>query len=455
MRFSTLEHRAVRCGMTLVELLVVIGILLLLMVTVAPVLTPTPAQQGREAAGTVISMINRAQKRAIDQNADAGLWLEPLTTSTSGTLIKQNVPVKTAFIQVDGIPLAMACLDMFACEPQNAYNGDDPDTARVFLYPVNSSAYNFVPGFPDNTRLALFEQQSCGLIRIACAQSSVITVDQYPYYFRLLSTSEQNSLSPAYFPKPYRPCNLGPPPGGQLPASDRQFQDPNDPKSYYYAVPRSASAELVAAMVWSEDGNTPATSNEPFSPAYDHNHPVLPVSGHGVPFAISRPNARTATPPLTIPAGYAVDVAWSSYGTTLLHNLADASRLGNGSQMQLIDNFLANQPVQVMFDLNGGLKHLVFRKFVAGFGSGAVIDATLKLNTDLYLLIGRAERAGLPYVANPTEANPGANWQYPDSRWIRIDQGTGKTLIADPYLGAVNVFDSQAYARGDVAALRN
>jgi hypothetical protein len=58
-------------------------------------------------------------------------------------------------------------------------------------------------------------------------------------------------------------------------------------------------------------------------------------------------------------------------------------------------------------------------------------------------------------VASPSEANPGANWQYPDSRWIKISYTTGKTLIADSYIGVDNVYDSQAYARGDIAALRN
>ena len=110
-----------------------------------------------------------------------------------------------------------------------------------------------------------------------------------------------------------------------------------------------------------------------------------------------------------------------------------------------------------MFDSNGALKHLVVRKFVAGFGvgNGAILDDTLALNADLFLLVGRADRVGRPYVAVPTEANPGANWQYPDSRWIKISYTTGKTLIADPYLRVDNVYDSQSYARSDIAAVRN
>jgi type II secretory pathway pseudopilin PulG len=445
-----------RFGVTLVELLVVIGILLLLLVTVAPNLAPTPEQKGREAAATVISMVNRAQKRAVDQKADAGLWLEPLITSGSVRIVSPK-----AYVQLDGVTVSMASLDMFACEPQEAYNGDDPDTARAFIYPVNSGGSVFVPGFRTDECLALFEEQSCAYIRDLCSQSSRLTVDGRTYEFRLLTDAEQRTLSTSYFPKPYRPCNLAPG-GGSLSPADPQFQDPGNPERRFYPdyVDPSANGanKLVVGWLRTDDGGGPPTaSGSPWLPAYDPNNPAYPVSLAGRQFAIQRPNTRTATPPLSVPAGFAIDVAWSSYGTLLLHNSIAANRLGNGSNMQLIDNFLANQPVQIMFDMNNALKHLVVRKFAAGFGvgPGAVVDQTLALNADLFLLVGRADRVGRPYVANPTEANPGANWQYPDSRWIKISCVTGKTLIADPYLGVDNVYDSQAYARSDIAAVRN
>jgi type II secretory pathway pseudopilin PulG len=446
-----------RFGMTLVELLVVIGVMLLLLVTVAPNLTPTPDQKGREAAATVISMINRAQKRAVDQKADAGLWLEPLLSSTSGSV---KIVSPKAYVQLDGATASMASLDMFACEPQDDYNGDDPVAARAFAYPVNSSGYVFVPGFRDDECLVLFEDRSCGFIRDLCSQSSRITVDSRTYEFRVLSDAQQRMLSASYFPKPYRPCNLAPG-GGNLSPSDPQFQDPTNAASQFYPgyVDPSANGpnKLVVGWVRSDDGRGPPTaSGGPWTP-FDPNNPAFPVSSAGRQFAIQRPNTRTATPPLSLPAGFAIDLAWSSYGTLLLHNSVDVNRLGNGSNMQLIDNFLANQPVQVMFDMNNALKQIVVRTFAAGFGvgSGSVVDKTLALNADLFLLVGRADRVGRPYVKSPTEANPGANWQYPDSRWIKISSVTGKTLIADPYLGVDNVYDSQAYARSDIAAVRN
>jgi type II secretory pathway pseudopilin PulG len=475
--YRRVQPRRPRTGVTLIELLVVIGVMLLLLVTVAPNLAPTPDQKGREAAATVISMINRAQKRAVDQEADAGLWLEPVVTSTA--VIIQRVQSKSV-AQLDGDNVAMATLDMFACEPQESYNGDDPEAARAFLYPVNEAGSIFVPGFRADERLVLFELDSCAFIRDLCSQSSRIKIGTgSSYSFRLLTAAEQQTLTTRYFPKPYRECNLAPG-GGWLPDDHPRWENPSPPPgqtSHFYpgfgldgTLPGGSGGPaplLVVGWIRSDNGLSPISSGPPwwdFSPGPNATFPV----SQGEVFAIQRPNTRTATPPLSIPVGYAIDVGWSTYGTVLLHNSVDGNRPGNqaasgeGSAMQLIDNFLANQPVQVMFDSSGALKHLVVRRFVAGFGvgNGAVIDSTLALNADLLLLVGRADRVGRPYVAAPTEAEPGANWQYPDSRWIKISRTTGKTLIADPCLridnvGVNNVYDSQSYARGDIAAVRN
>lgn len=453
--------------MTLVELLVVIGVLLLLLVTVAPFLAPTPDQKGREAAATVVSMINRAKSRAAEikdatyVDRGAGVWIEPLVTSGSVRYVAPN-----AFVQLAGANLSMASLDLFACEPQDKYNGDDSDAARVFVYSPNAPGSNFVPGFRSDEWLALFEENSCPFIRNFCSASSEITIPSgsgQTYYFRLLTAAEQSGLSPNYFPKPYRPCNLAPG-GGELPAPYWQNPTPpEDESSNYYQgfgdtlKPAPAPRIVVGWLRLPAGATAPNFANSPWAPPFDPSSLSFPVSGQGTSFQITRPNTRTATPPLSVPVGYAVDVAWSSYGTLLLHNLVDVDRAGNGSKMQLIDNFLSNQPVQVMFNGDGVLTHLVIRKFVTGFGvgSGAAVEVQLALNSDLFLLVGRADRVGRPYLANPTEANPGANWQYPDSRWIKISYSTGKTLIADPYLAVDNVYDSQLYARSDIAALRN
>lgn len=454
-----------RQGMTLIELLVVIGVLLLLLVTVTPILAPTPDQKVREAAATVASMVNRVKARidaadAAGDSAEAGLWLEPLLTTGS---VRINPP--NAVIQTDGVNMSMATLDLFVCEPQASYNGDSPDTAKAYAYRPNDSTHVFVPGFRNDEAIVLFEQSSCVFIREFCGQSSRITIppgSPTTYLFRLLTDGEQQALSQDYFPRPYRECNR------KLTASDlANWQEPNPTppatSNYYSGYGDSLAAAaggpappIIAGWIRTLDGNTPGASG-PFTFAFNPNSPpqTFPVS-NGSAFLIARPNTRTATPPLSVPAGYAIDVAWSSYGTLLLHNEADARRDGNGS-MQLIPNILANQPIQVMFDSTGALKKLVIRRFVQGFGvgTGSIIEDTIELTADLFLLVGRADRVGLPYSAKPTEASPGANWQYPDSRWIKISHVTGNTVIADPYLGVDNVYDSQTYARSDISAVRN
>ena len=458
------KHHAQR-GMTLVELLVVIGILLLLLVTVIPILSPTADQNGREAAATVVSMIERSKTRAqANDSYGAGLWLDPIVTSGSTRVVPLTPP--TAVVQLDGANLPMAALDLFACEPQFSYNGDDLETAKAYIYPVNQSpAYVFVPGFSLKESLVLFEKRSCDAIREFCSQSSRISIASVTYFFRLLSEAEQASLNVSYLPKPYRPCNLGP--QGELPADDQNYQSPTreGTSKYYDGYAPNLSLEdggekqpaLVVGWIRSTDG-TDLSAPRGVWHDYDPHSKNFPVSSNGEQsFSIARPNTRSATAPLSVPAGYAVDVAWSSYGTTLLHNSADSLRLGNGSQMTLLPNFLANQPVQVMFDSSQALQGVVVKKFLAGFGvgDGAIIEDTLTGGGDVFLLVGRADRVGLPYAATPSEANPGANWQYPDSRWIKIAGATGKTLIADPFLGVNNVFDSQKYARADIAAVRN
>ena len=452
-----MPDRAGRPGMTLVELLVVIGILLLLLVTVVPILAPTPDQKGREAAATVLSMINRAKLRA-EANGDtgSGIWLEPLTTAGS-----EAGSVNGGYWwQLDGQVVRMATLDMFACEPQNSYNGDDPDQAEVLIYPINEPNRTFA-NVPSTDSLALFESTPCQFIRELCSSSTRISVEGgESYYFRLLSPTEQSAITRPHYPRPYRDCNepgLGP----QLVPGDGYYQDPSPPPgntSKYYSYPVAGAPELRVAWVRTLPNANPMsveTRQRLVQFEYDPTTPRFPVEAEGEKFAIQRPNVRSPTPPLSVPEGYAIDVSWSSHGVQLFHNAAEV-RAGQGG-MTLIPNFFANQPVQLMFDQAGSLTKVLYKGFLAGFGGGqgALVEQSIDVPADVFLLVGRADRAGLPFVANPTDENPGANWQYPDSRWVKISHSTGKTLIADPVLGVTNVYESQGYARRDLAAVRN
>jgi type II secretory pathway pseudopilin PulG len=404
--------------MTLVELLVVVAIMLLLLVTVVPNLAPTPDQKCREAALTLTAAITRAQSRA-NQNAGrgAGLWLQPLENSgmVAGDTTRGSA-------------------DLFVCERQDSYTGDDPALATAFIQKTN---------FPsDKMAVLIFSLKACPFIREVCAQSSLMQFAGNPvtYFFRLQTAAEQSALNDAYFPAPFRAYIPPTPP-----------DTPGDPNSYTAEQIRSRSDIAVAFIKSSGDTSPPAATQGKYAPPPAEQN--LPGEGDqaGVPFSILRPVTRSASPPLSLPAGYVIDTAWSCVGTTLLNNTL-SRRDGTPINMRCIDNFLSNHPVHIMFnESNGAIEQLRYKLQVAGFG---IVDEERTVTSDIYLLIGRADRAGNPYVPNPGDDTIGANWQYPDSRWIRIYRADGKTIIADPVLKVPDVFQSQGYARAGLDATR-
>jgi prepilin-type N-terminal cleavage/methylation domain-containing protein len=488
-------------GMTLIELLVVIVIMSLLLVTVIPTLSPNDDQKGREAASTVAGMVSRVLGRA-QTNGDrgAGLWIEPAIKA--GTI--QTLSGSTYIIDDTGQPLAMAGMDLFTSEPQNDYCGDDPEQAIVHVNrnarprPLPGDSY-FPGSYPPidaslttinsaTDAVLTFSVTTSPFVREICGRSTRIRIPRdsgSEYYLRLFTQSEQGSQlasKPTMFPRPYRPCNEGISPG------QSDYQDPgrapgpnNEQTNRFYKNAEDgdrinfSSDSFVSGLIRIIPGNASLpTEHLPFDPgcrAVPNANPRSPTNYPGIQpagesFAIIRPNTRSATPPLSVPAGFAIDLAWSTYGTTLLRNSLHQSLDDGTTGMGMIRDLLANEPIQIMFDKDGRLTGIHFRKYLLGFGvgSGSIVDETLTLATDLYLLVGRADRVGLPYKSNPTEENPGANWQYPDSRWVKVSKSTGRTLIADPMLyrrqgnamvPVTTVFQSQAFARDDVPASRN
>jgi prepilin-type N-terminal cleavage/methylation domain-containing protein len=490
-------HRRVRPkGMTLTELLVVVVILLLLLVAVAPNLRPTDDQKGREAAATLSGMISRVKSRAAansETTACAGIWLQPLETRSSVTTPSAG-RIRT--------PPSRGTIDLFASDQQYPYIGDDSVSARVHVN-VNQrplpSLPKIDPALQETDAVVTFSTRYCPLIRNFCSDASVISISPtgagyQKFYFRLLNADEQSQLAtshPGFFPRPYRDCNYGINPG------DLDYQDRSrnpDPlggqQNKYYdnsdadRIDFSKSNIIVGLIrrILVTDGNPfefnpifspgrravsdpdPAPPDNSVTPVDPQWFPGLDSGGH---FSIARPNSRAATPPLSLPAGYCVDIAWSMCNGTCLFNnsLATINAVPMpkpGITITEIDNFLSNEPIQLMFDKDGNMTSVVYRIMSTGFGMpgsiGSVIEQTSTLIGDVYLLVGRADRAGQPFDANAPAAKDdsiGANWQYPDSRWVKISRSGGTVLIADPKYGALNVYDSQEYARMGISAVKN
>ena len=169
-------------------------------------------------------------------------------------------------------------------------------------------------------------------------------------------------------------------------------------------------------------------------------------------FAVYRMPSR-AGQPLTLPAGMAIDVAWSGIATSRFGTVALA---GDGSTTSpltddwLIDTDYRNASIGspativAMYDASGAFAEMCY-----------IANATTASTTrgapqgPLYLLVGRADRCGLPYNPALTDDNPGANWQYRDSRWIAVDPRTGIVKVAEPVVGAsiLTARESQALIR--------
>ena len=105
----------IRRGMTLVELLVVVGIMLLLIITVAPnVVNTAEARRSREAARAVSSFVAKAQSRAVGRREWSGFMLAATNTTSS-----------------------LAAIDLFLADVPPVYRGD---TVPAVLTITNSTA---------------------------------------------------------------------------------------------------------------------------------------------------------------------------------------------------------------------------------------------------------------------------------------------------------------------------
>ena len=87
-----------RHGLTLLELLVTVSILLMLLTVALPILTPTDdARQIREAARSISVYLSAARNRAMETGRPAGVSLERIPTLTRGSLVLRRVEVPPVY----------------------------------------------------------------------------------------------------------------------------------------------------------------------------------------------------------------------------------------------------------------------------------------------------------------------------------------------------------------------
>jgi prepilin-type N-terminal cleavage/methylation domain-containing protein len=346
-----------RLGMTLVELLVVVSILVLLSATVLPNLAGREGTRAVRAASTNLSaQFAKAQGAAIAARSPRGIWFEHLTNNTS------------------------ACIDLYSSEVPAPYRGDTFE-ARFSLSPVL--------GYPNAARLSEAPP--------GCASS--LFSGAFGDFTLAGNLVQFNDTGPLYDILEY---------GGN-----------------WVTMMRPMASQVPANTLW------PA-----FAPAAHR-------------FAIYRLPTRFGQP-LTLAQGMAIDLLWSGVGTqrfavqdpaTGSANLAGDGFSTAGTAVddwlpapEYVASSISGSPGRVvaMFDSSGSLSEIIY---VAS--DPKATTSRLVLTGPLFLLVGRVDRCGLPYTPAPTEDNPGANWQYPDSRWIAVDPRTGVVRVAEPLLRSV------------------
>ncbi len=448
---------------TLVELLVVIAILLLITVTAIPLLSPTDVQKVRDAAITVSGMITRVKSAAAEQETrGAGLWLQPL-----------------ADVETPG-----AVLDMYTSLSLDPYAGDDPEAAGVFIYsPAIGSPkevafddadegraeIQFLPPGPEQFRVLIFPAESCSSIWDLCAASSRASVASGDKYTFKLLPRKADAVPLHLLPEPYRPwktpCNysiydesnnkvvantIGVPviPG----LTNNPSYDYSASQWEYPTVDWTIGCFVGVLLPPEGVAITPTDSNYYGFKASDGT----PISRpNKAAFSIDRPNTRAPTPPLTLPAGYAIDLTWSGWGNVLFRanlDIDDPSVAGFG----FLADMVVTEPIQIMFTKDGKPDELIYRKNQLIYQTIERIEASLRNLGDVCLLVGRADRCGKPFseAAYADSGILGANWQYPDSRWIRISRTTGQVTISEPYPNARTLKDSLIYAKAGISAGR-
>lgn len=147
---------------------------------------------------------------------------------------------------------------------------------------------------------------------------------------------------------------------------------------------------------------------------------VLPleVLAQGVPFQVLRTPIRSGAPPLQLPAGAVIDLAFSGFqfGFPVLINQSQPNWQQTCALNQTFFSSanLANWPVYILFSPNGSVDRVY---------AGALNQPPVE---PIYLLVGRRDRVPATLAADGV-----ANWMDPaGSLWVTISPQSGMVSVA-------------------------
>lgn len=381
-----------RCGVTLVELLVVISIMMLLTVVAIPALRPAmESRQVRETTRGVSSYFSAAQIRAVETGRPCGVMLvrDPLLPFVATSLQQVEVPAPFGGTVTGSVVRVQEWTQI----PSGTYW---PDGAVVLKVRVRVNDF-----LPDTIRRGDLMQLN----------------GQGPWF---MISSDEN-------PHPGHPGTPPPPAAAQHPTFQDFPVDATDgfinflPSGYTTEVYPSGSGNvwvsnyvLTLTLPRAQLADTPWPNSDPSGPAGSvHAAPWSPL----VPFQVYRAPVKSAVPPLQLPTATVVDLSCSGTESnwTLFSAVDNDGNTANGVQ--------DTSGVLILFSPTGALD----RAYVQ--------NQQQYLIDPVYLMIGARERvwqAGL----DPGPDDGLYNWQDIRNLWLAVNPGTGTIGTAEVYADA-------------------
>jgi prepilin-type N-terminal cleavage/methylation domain-containing protein len=362
-----------RRGVTLVEMLIVISIIVILTVASLKLITPADERRVREAARAVNVYISSARNRAIEIGRSCGV----IFRRANGT----------------NFPTASIVLDQ--CEVPPTYAGDTTDSeVRVGNYTYRPDGQTY---FQDGRIVLKVRIQNGQFASNLIRPGDLMQFNGQGPFFTLVYDDPAGSLRTQ---PPY--VNTSPPPPSMNPPNDPPIYDfAPDANGYYDFGPSNLQ---VDAQGWVTSHWLTVALNPREIPLQ-----ALPWGffTQSVPFLIMRQPVKSSAEPLQLPAGSVVDLDFSGTDFQSFKNQPNKS-----------------YDVAVIFSPNGSVEGYYWN------------NQPYPVLGPIFMLVGSQSRVR-DFVNQQLLANPNLNelpnWADLSSVWITINYQTGMAVSDEIY----------------------
>jgi len=422
-----------RAGLTLIELLIVSVILVTLVATALPVLTPSTTERRlREATRGLNTYITKVQAQAISTGRPVGIALKRLSGET-GTVssprpddrgvclevftVEQPAPY-AGFDQNSGVRVA---LNGSATDP--VITGYSWPTVIIDFVTRGSATQQGVDNLPPGWDADLFAP---GLIK----PGDVIEVQGNRYELLALGSDVGSTVLNGFYSEAHLRAGASTP-------------------TRIVAQPLNDSGQVINP-VYANNGNR-LTSQGLASIALDRDDRFRPYWTQPAAYKILRQPTTTSAAPYELPEGVAVDLEASGVvGEVPFHFFDDTSSKAFVNNVETENDL----PIYIMFTPEGSIERVQFVR-----NGGRVTGAP---TGNVSLLVGRRELIPASTTVNLTSNNETEleleknklNWLNLESRWVTIGAQSGSVVTTEnafvtPSLVPANDYDGDGPVDGD------